>query len=1009
MIPVSFNETSHRDSAEAEVREDDMRESGGARIRLLGSATAVGLLLAAGAAQAQTTQGQTSQSGQATQVLAAQDQAAPAQVTATDQAGGSGASTVSEVVVTGFRNSLAQAITLKRAATAEVDTILAEDIGKFPDLNLAESLQRIPGVSITREGGEGRQVTIRGLGPQYTRTTINGMEALSTIGAPDNDGGVNRTRSFDFTVFASDLFNSLSVLKTAEADADEGSLGATVALHTAEPFDYHKFTLIASAKGDFNDQANTVGPRAAFLISDTTSDGKFGALFSLSYSHRVFTDNGASTVRWDEGNVLSTGGTAAAPLVGFGSVLGTNCQVFPLPTACVAADSALHPRFPRYDLFQDDQTRVGATGSLQWVPDDNDLYTLDALHSYWGGTRQEQYLEAPGFSGTGKCAAVATCTSIANIKVLSDDITSLGVMDAGTFNGVDTRVEDRVDHLHTNFNQVTLAGKNTLNSQWSTDEMLGWSQSDFENPIQTTLGYDQYNVQGFSYNYMNGRIPQLNFGSANLTSAGPWVLTEVRERPQGDINEYETAQLNLHYKPLEQLTFSGGFDYKEYDFKTTSLRLVNGESVTATNAYAALQAVPISSYSQTATLAGSGITAPAGSSTSWITPSVATAQNLFGLYTNPLFALSDTGDLGDNAGVVEKDFGGYLQADFHTDVFGRNLRGNVGFRDVSTEQHSNGFSFIANVQQPVTADRSYNEFLPSLNLAWEIRDDMQVRFSAARVMARPDLTSLVASTSVTVSGTSLSVKTGNPNLAPFLAWAYDLAWEWYPSHGAIVSVALFRKDISSLVTTKTLNIPFTGNPFGVPDSAAIAACGSTPGCSPAATWAFSVPQNTAGGFVDGLEINYQQPFTFLPGLLTHTGLLANFTYTDSSVLYPNGLSGAAAGFVNNQLLGLSRYAANGTLYYEDDRWSARISAAFRSRYLTRVPGQETGTDADGFDETLNLDASVQYTISSHLKATIEGINLTNQPENEFNDTQRDLSYYYHQTGRELLFGVRYQY
>jgi TonB-dependent receptor len=978
--------------------------SGGNRgwLRVTASASVIGLALAAaGAARAQTMPDQTTGHG-------VQTASTPNTATATGQAGSS-TSTVSEVVVTGFRNSLAQAITVKRNTIAEVDTILAEDIGKFPDLNLAESLQRIPGVSITREGGEGRQVTIRGLGPQYTRTTINGMEALSTIGAPDNDGGVNRTRAFDFTVFSSDLFNSLSVLKTAEADADEGSLGATVALHTAEPFDYHKFTLLASAKGDYNDLAKTVEPRAAFLISDTTADGKFGALFSLSYSHRVFDDNGASTVRWDEGNVLSTGGTAAAPLVGFGQVNGTNCQVFPLPAACTAADSAFHPRFPRYDLYQDDQTRVGLTGSLQWAPDDKNLFTLDALHSYWGGTRQEQYLEAPGFSGTGKCASVLTCTSIANIKVISDDITADGVMDSGTFNGVDTRVEDRIDHLHTNFDQVTLNGKDTINSQWSIDELVGWSQSDFENPIQTTLGFDQYNVQGFSYSYANSRVPLLNFGQANLTSAGPWVLTEVRERPQSDRNGYETGQFNVHFKPVEAISFSAGFDFKQYTFKATSLRLVNGETVTATNAYAALQATPISSISQTASLAGSGVNAPAGSSTTWITPSDALAQTVFGLYTNPLFALSDTGDLGNNAGVTERDFGGYFQSDFHFDLLGRNLRGNVGVRDVDTQQHSNGFSFVGGVQQAVTAQHNYNEILPSMNLDWDVRDDMVLRFSVGRVMARPDLTSLVASTSVSVSGTSFTVKTGNPDLMPFLAWSYDLAWEWYPAHGALVSVALFRKEISSLVTTRTLNIPFTGNPFGVPDSAAVAACGSTPGCSPAATWAFQVPQNTAGGWVDGVEFNYQQPFTFLPGFLTHTGLLANFTYTDSSVLYPNGLSGAAAGFVSNELLGLSKYAANGTLYYEDDRWSARVSLAFRSRYLTRVPGQETGTDADGFDKTLNLDASVQYTLNRHFKLTLEGVNLTDQFENEFSDTQRDLSYYYHQTGREVLFGARYQY
>ena len=491
--------------------------------------------------------------------------------------------TVSEVAVTGFRNSLAKAVEIKKDNIAQIDTILAEDIGKFPDLNLAESLQRIPGVSITREGGEGRQITVRGLGPQYVRTTIDGMEALSTIGAPDNDGGVNRTRSFDYTVFASDLFNSLTVQKTPQASLDEGSLGATVELHTAEPFDYKKFTFQVTAKGDYNDLAGTVEPRGSFLVADSTPDGKFGALFSLSYSHRVFDDNGASTVRWDMGNVLSTGGTTAAPLVGFKSVGATNCQVFPLPAACQTVDSAFHPRFPRYDLYHDDQNRVGATVSFQWAPNEHNLFSLDTLASYWGGSRQEQYLEAPGFSGTGKCSSPTNCTSIANIAVLSDTITN-GVMTAGNFNGVDTRVEDRIDQLHTNFDQVTLNGKTDLNDQWKLDELIGWSRSAFANPIQTTVGFDQFNVQNFSYSYIGSRIPLLNFGSANLTSAGPWVLTEVRERPQTSTNDYKTGAINLHYTPMEAINFSGGFDYKEYEFTTSSLRLVNGESVTSSNA-----------------------------------------------------------------------------------------------------------------------------------------------------------------------------------------------------------------------------------------------------------------------------------------------------------------------------------------------------------------------------------------------------------------------------------------
>ena len=185
------------------------------------------------------------------------------------------------VVVTGFRSSLRSALNIKRRSAGTVDAILAEDIAKFPDSNLAESMQRIPGVVLSRgDGGEGRNIAVRGLGSQFTRVRINGMEGSSQTGSSDIYGAGNSGRSFDFNVFPTEIFSSLAVRKTTSADVEEGSLGATVDLRTARPFDYDGFTLSASAQGSYNDQAKDVKPRAAFLISDTFADNKIGVLFS---------------------------------------------------------------------------------------------------------------------------------------------------------------------------------------------------------------------------------------------------------------------------------------------------------------------------------------------------------------------------------------------------------------------------------------------------------------------------------------------------------------------------------------------------------------------------------------------------------------------------------------------------------------------------------------------------------------------------------------------------------
>ena len=181
-----------------------------------------------------------------------------------------------EIVVTGFRASLTAALGVKRQDTGIVDAIVAEDIADFPDQNLAESLQRIPGVSIDRDAGEGRTITVRGLGPDFTRIRLNQLEALATTGGTDSSGGANRSRGFDFNVFASELFSRLTVRKSASAEVDEGSLGATVDLQTGRPFDYHGFVISASGQMGYNDLAHQWDPRGALLISNTFMDGRLG-------------------------------------------------------------------------------------------------------------------------------------------------------------------------------------------------------------------------------------------------------------------------------------------------------------------------------------------------------------------------------------------------------------------------------------------------------------------------------------------------------------------------------------------------------------------------------------------------------------------------------------------------------------------------------------------------------------------------------------------------------------
>ncbi|QBQ35446.1 TonB-dependent receptor [Pseudoduganella plicata] len=249
------------------------------------------------------------------------------------------------VVVTGLRASLESALSAKRTENGIVDVVKAEDIGKFPDTNLAESLQRIPGVAIDRDAGEGRSITVRGLGQDFTRVRINGIEGLATTGGSDNSGGINRGRGFDFNVFASELFSSLTVRKSSSAEVEEGSLGATVDLQTMRPFDMAKrgFNATAMIKGRYNSLSERTDPRGAVMLSDTFNNNTMGYLVSAAWGKRNVLEDGFSSGRWDHGP--SVGGWCAP--MGVGTSASPNCGTtaagFPVATRLPASQGRRTP------------------------------------------------------------------------------------------------------------------------------------------------------------------------------------------------------------------------------------------------------------------------------------------------------------------------------------------------------------------------------------------------------------------------------------------------------------------------------------------------------------------------------------------------------------------------------------------------------------------------------------------------------------------------------------------
>ena len=885
-----------------------------------------------------------------------------------------------DIIVTGFRQSLNSAINLKRNETASIDAIKAEDIAEFPDLNLAESLQRIPGVTINRVNGEGRNISVRGLGPEYTRVRINGMEAIGTTGGTDNSGGVNRGRGFDFNIFSSDLFNSLAVRKTATADVEEGSLGATVDLQIARPFDYKKPTVALSAQASYNDLREKATPRISGLVSVVTDDKRFGVLLSVSYEERKLREEGANITRWSYGG-FNGGFNAASTLSGYSLAQINNAN----------PDTALfHPRIPGLVSYDIDQKRLGAAAAVQFAPTDMTLLSIDGLYSRLDGTRQESQFQAISFSrsGTGKPQTI----------IRSGTVDRDNNIISGTFDNVDLRTQSRYDELQTDFYQVTATLDQKFGERLKFGSVVGYSKSAFDNPVQTTVTIDAANTQGFFYDFSQGRFPVIRPG-VNIADPATFAFTngtsEVRIRPQTVDNDFANAKGFLEWKTSSFLTVKGGVDWRRFRYSSTEQRRLQAETVVQPLTPAQL-AAGVTTFDGF----GKGLNVPGGTPTSWVVPNLDTFISQYGIYGNPIYTTGGVENAtarGSYITVEEQDLGAYGMASFNFADSGLPIRGDIGVRYVNTDQTSTGYASQGAQVNLVTAKRSYDRWLPSGNLVLDVTDNLLVRFAAAKTLARAGISSITPGGNLSISGGNRGFSSGNPDLNPTESDNIDVAVEWYPTKGAIYAVAAFRKDIGTFVQTLSTQLPFSA--LGLPNSL-------LPGnVSPSDIFIVSQPVNSSGGRLRGFEVNVQQPFTFLPGFLSNFGVLANYTWVDSNIEYLTSATGGAS--VREPLVGLSKHAANGTLYFETEKFAIRGSVAYRSKYLTAVPGTE-GNAYNGTNSTTNFDAQVSYNITDRVKVSLEAINLTDQKNDQFVDETNRLNVLTH-TGRQFFLGARYSF
>lgn len=813
-------------------------------------------------------------------------------------------SQIEVIQVSGIYKSMSKSLSEKRYADSIVDTINADDIGKFPDENLAESLQRITGVSISRQDGEGQQVSIRGLGPSFNKVTLNGRTATSGTGS----------RSFSFDLLASELVSSLEVVKSPTADLDEGGLGGTINVNTAKPLDYDEFKFVASAKGVYNELSDDWGPQTSALISNTFADNTLGFLGSVAFSDRNLRNDGYA----------QNGYVNLLPDIG--DYINNSDSIYPLNTVP--------------DLTLQNRKKMNFYGVVQWQPSDSFELVFDVLKADFDKESDQYLLALPPLRGGfvvndvkaddfGSINYLDVDSGFSNANVSNKFETSSLTMYSlnGTLSDDNWSLYSEVSHSNSKSdNRVTngiiditrnpgTAGENNIVFDWTENYRIPTIIADFP--------YDEY----------SGQIYRLG------------LLSDTA------INDEETAAKFDFTLELDNEYFSSietGVKYSERTFEREYYSTGNRSFASSGVAENVLPAdaeiaFPVDDF----------LSEEAGEfPRSWAVFDPAILTSYFNIDS-----VAKEFDAS-RYGLVQEDvFAAYFRANYTLDTE-LPVIGNFGLRYVTTDQASVGYTsepiaiddtsrpgdlfFVFGASEEQRQSNSYSELLWNINANISLNDDMNLKLAAARVMSRADISALSPGFS-SVSGPNRRITTGNPNLSPYLANQFDVSFEWYFAETGALTLAAFYKDIESVIETKTLNVD-------------LACCGITE------SYEFTRPENSPGGTLHGFEIGYQTVFSMLPAPFNKSGIQTNYTYVDSDI----GDDGTSS--ENHSLVGLSKHTANVSFFYEDETFGSRISYNYRGDYLSQAPnasGQSQYTESHGqLDASLsyNLNERVSFTL-----------------------------------------------
>lgn len=832
---------------------------------------------------------------------------------------------VDKVQVTGIRGALGDALQSKRQADVISDVISSQDLGKFPDQNIAEGLQRVPGVTITRVAGEGQQVILRGLGPEYVSVTVNGVAAPSA----------NTGREFDFDVFASELFSQATIIKTASADRVENGIAGSINLRTARPFDHDGFRLTGGVQSVWTPRANAQDPRTHFAISNTFGDS-FGALFAMSYSESSERSDGIRAIGWQSRNFdVNRDGTA--------DYLNVAYPRIPVPIS---------------DTYE--RQRLGVSGSLQYRPSALTEVNLDMLYGEYDRERGRISLNAWPIGRDYNFVALT--------------VDEGGAIATGEVRDVRTSSLARQTVNEQEFFQASLEGKHQV-GQWTATALASFSRAvdDEVRDVEFTLANEGRILLDFTDPSI---FPEMDYGF-DLLDPDAYRFGRVVNTPAKIHNDGYSVHLDVS-RPIagplwSAVSLGARFEDREH---TSSGSLLATEAYRGRVDVASIARPLVSDFAV-------DLDAPAGFPDAWLVPDLElTLANL------PGGLMQGRQDFGNTYAVREKTSAAYIRVDLDSDVFGIPFSGNAGVRAVHTEQESTGFQFLGTEGNPVQYSQNYSDVLPSANVKFQLTDELLLRLSAAKVLTRPDPDDV--SPYWLIQPRERRIRLGNPELGPFTATQIDASLEWYFAKDALLFLAAFRKDADSLVAPLDTMATLAELDPAVP-----------PQGPPGEMYSVTTFRNGLGVTVDGIELGYQQPFTFLPEPFDGLGVLANYTYLDSEgVLMQGGVERYLP------LLQQSKHSYNIVGYYERDGVSLRAAYNWRDAFLIRPI--DRGNDQVFRDEEVYLDLFASYDISDHVTLTFEALNVTDTDVYEYADI-KDRFTYFEATGPRFFAGVTFRF